>query len=135
MPHIHHFLFLFTGILLMSCTNKPYHARDKYIVLDKEGLSLTVHSTLWYKQEPNSDQLKENLDTAKRLCRHELGLYHIIEPCITNKDSIWKDVANKIDKSLQNQAHYQYFQIDSISIDKWTKNSIVRKFGEKYRLK
>lgn len=128
-------IILFIISLIISCSAKKFFSHEKYIVLDKQGLSFTVYSSLEYEQKPSKDKLNTNSEEAKSITRAELGKYDIIEPSISKRDSIWKHVAIKVNKSLSQENHFIAFKIDSIYIDEWIKKTIVSKFGERYRFK
>jgi len=127
------YIAFLTIILTFSCASQNQITKDNYIVLDKEGMQFTIYSSLAHHKELSSDSVLVCLKSAKMLARKELGQYHIIEPCIIKKDSIFHDIELKVDKSFNQTDQLLKYKIDSCFIDDFIKKRIVKKFGAQYK--
>ena len=128
------YFLVLTIFFAFSCTSKKHITHDSYSVLDKEGMEFQLYSSLLHHTDLTSDSVQTYLKAAKTLTRKELGQYHIIDPCINKKDSVFTDIEMKVDRSFNHSDQLLKYKIDSCFIKDFIKQRIVEKYGDQYKL-
>jgi len=123
-------IFSLTAFQSIGQNNSIYIQKDTLMVLNKNGLVITLYTVQVYGTDSISPDLNNDLTTIREITRIIIGKYDCIEICKTKRNEIIYEIEKEIQKSDKMAGKIIHYEIKAIDVDDRLKEAIEKKDGK-----